>query len=157
MRNGAVALEQRAGDGWVVWRIRVDDPEQRISAPYESAGMGFLLAEESRAEMVEFAARLGCVYEGCRDDGSYGSDNDPCYTWWLRVPQAEHAQCAAQGWPQAVEECRQKLNDMFADTHYWEVMVDGPRTRALAAGKSMPALQWGGPCPGWQTRSVRLR
>ncbi|MFF8983860.1 hypothetical protein ACF08E_10790 [Streptomyces globisporus] len=125
---------------WVVWKLEVDDPEQRISEAYHEAGMGLLLAAESRETMVGFAARLGCVYEGCKDDGSYGSDNDPCYAWWIRVPQVAHAQRTARGWPLVVEECRQQLDRMFADGHHWHGWVDERRTRALSTGEMMPLL-----------------
>ncbi|NEA60376.1 hypothetical protein G3I60_40995 [Streptomyces sp. SID13666] len=130
-----------AGYAWVVWQIEVLDPECRISEPYASAGVAFLLAQESREVMVDFAGRLGCVYEGCKDDGGYGSDKDPCYSWWFRVPRAEHVRRAPQGWPVAVEEARLQLNRMFADTQHWLVTVDGRRTRALAAGEPVPPLR----------------
>ncbi|MGX1975808.1 hypothetical protein [Streptomyces kronopolitis] len=125
---------------WVVWEIVVDDPERRISEPYNTAGLAFLLAKESREAMVGFAATLGCVYEGCKDDGTVGSDDDPCYSWWFRVPQAKHAQRSAQGWPVVVEELRRQLGRMFADQHGWSGWVDGRRTRALVTGKQMPPL-----------------
>ncbi|MFE6633642.1 hypothetical protein ACFVFT_35550 [Streptomyces tendae] len=82
--SNIVKADPWAGYEWVVWQVEVDDPEQRISEPYNTAGVAFLLAEDSRKEMVDFVARLGCVYEGCRDDGTSGSDDDPCYTWWFR-------------------------------------------------------------------------
>jgi hypothetical protein len=125
---------------WVVWVIGVDDPEQRISEPYHSAGTAFLLAQESREMLVGLAARLGCVYDGCKDDGSYGSDNDPCYAWWIRVPQAEHVQRSPRGWPLAVEECRQQIDHRFADGHHWHGWVDERRTRALSTGKRVLPL-----------------
>jgi hypothetical protein len=103
--------------------------------------MGFLLAEDSREAMVDFAARLGCVYEGCKDDGSFGSDEDACYTWWIRVPQAEHAQRSPRGWPSAVEECRQKLERTFhMGWHHWHGFVDERRTRAVGSGERLPSL-----------------
>ncbi|MGW1075911.1 hypothetical protein [Streptomyces sp. NPDC002537] len=86
-----------SGFEWVVWQIVVDDPENRISAPYETEGIRFMLAERSRASMTELAARLGCVYEGCKDDGTFGSDDDPYYAWWVRVPAAEHARRGPRG------------------------------------------------------------
>ncbi|WP_327700512.1 hypothetical protein OG530_40765 [Streptomyces decoyicus] len=149
LNEGSVgALEQSRPTGadswaaydWVVWEIVVDDPERRISEPYNTAGLAFLLAKESREAMVGFAATLGCVYEGCKDDGTVGSDDDPCYSWWFRVPQAKHAQRSAQGWPVVVEELRRQLGRMFADQHSWAGWVDGRRTRALVTGKQMPPL-----------------
>ncbi|MFE7028875.1 hypothetical protein ACFU9Y_01105 [Streptomyces sp. NPDC057621] len=118
----------------------MDDPEQRISEPYHSEGMAFLLAEDSREVMADFAARLGCVYEGCRYDGSFGSDNDPCYAWCFRLPQAQNAQTDAHGWPLMVEECRQQFDRMFADRHYWHGFVDARRTRALNEGQPLAPL-----------------
>ncbi|MFH8574208.1 hypothetical protein [Streptomyces sp. NPDC017993] len=135
-----VGADSWATNDWVVWEITVYDPEYRISEPYNTAGVGFLLAKESREVMVGFADVLGCVYEGCKDDGTVGSDDDPCYSWWFRVPQAEHAQRNAQRWPVVVEELRRKLDRMFADQHHWGVLVDGRRTRALVTGEQMAPL-----------------
>ncbi|MFJ5920572.1 hypothetical protein ACIQFW_32935 [Streptomyces ardesiacus] len=137
--SNIVKADPWAGYEWVVWQVEVDDPEQRISEPYNTAGVAFLLAEDSRKEMVDFAARLGCVYEGCRDDGTSGGDDDPCYTWWFRVPQTLHAQRSARGWPVVVEECRQRLNFLFADSYHWQGRVNGHWTRAFRDGGSLPS------------------
>ncbi|MFJ5222823.1 hypothetical protein [Streptomyces sp. NPDC088400] len=137
----AVRTDPWAAYEWVLWRIRVDDPEQRISEPYHSEGMAFQLPEDSRKVMVDFAGHLGCVYEGSRDDGTFGSDGDPYYLWWVRVPQALHTRRGARGWPLAVEECQQQLDRMFADQHAWEVVVDGPLTRAFHDGKPLPLMR----------------
>ncbi|MFF9119063.1 hypothetical protein ACF09Y_26320 [Streptomyces massasporeus] len=125
---------------WVVWQIEVDDPERRISEPYHSAGEPFLLAKNSREVMVDFAERLGCIYEGCRDDGVCGSDDDPCYTWWFRVPQSLHVQRNPRGWPLVMKECQLHLNRLFADHYHWQVFVDARRTQAIMEGNPLPPL-----------------
>ncbi|MCX4516004.1 hypothetical protein OHA27_38550 [Streptomyces sp. NBC_01619] len=139
-QSSAVGSDAWTGYDWVVWRIGVDDPEHRISEPYNTAGIAFLLANDSREVMAAFAALLGCVYEGCKDDGTYGSEGDPCYSWWIRVPKAKHAQRCAQGWPVVVEELRQQLDRMFADGHHWHGHVDARRTRARLTGENVPPL-----------------
>lgn len=140
-RSSVAGVDHWADFDWVVWQVEVLDPEQQISEAYDAAGMAFLLAEDSREKMAGFAAQLGCVYEGCKDDGSYGSDNEPCYTWWFRVPQTKHVQRSPKGWPVAVEELRQLLNRVIrADTQVWSGRVDGLRTRAFSRGESVPLL-----------------
>jgi hypothetical protein len=56
---------------WVVWRINVDDPQQR-------AGHEPDLAERTKGPMTELAASVGCVYEECCDDDS-SEDDVPYY------------------------------------------------------------------------------
>ncbi|MFF1628865.1 hypothetical protein [Streptomyces sp. NPDC058272] len=139
-RSNTVDADRWSAYEWVVWQIEVLDPEQRISEPYFEEGLPFLLAKDSREVMVDFAERWGCIYEGCRDDGTFGSDDDPCYTWWFRVPQALHAQRTPRGWPLVMEECQLHLDRTFADHYHWEVAVDVRRTRALNDGKPLPPL-----------------
>ncbi|MDH6630370.1 hypothetical protein M2271_008230 [Streptomyces sp. LBL] len=138
-RGSVAGADPWAAYEWVVWQAEVLDPEQRISEPYFAAGLPFLLAKDSREAMVDFAHRLGCIYEGCRDDGTFGSENDPCYAWCFRVPQALHAQRNARGWPLAMEECQQQLNRLV-DGYPSLVAVDARRTRALKTGKPLPSL-----------------
>ncbi|MFF5976940.1 hypothetical protein ACFY7C_36095 [Streptomyces sp. NPDC012769] len=127
---------------WVVWWITVDDPEAMISESYHSGGIGFLLAQDSRKVMADLAVALGCVYEGCKDDGTFGSDNDACYTWWFKVPQAEHANRSPRGWPVVVEECRKHLErTLHLGFHHWHGFVDERRTRATVTGEHVPALR----------------
>ncbi|MFI0162099.1 hypothetical protein ACH4OH_27140 [Streptomyces albidoflavus] len=123
---------------WVVWRLEVIDPEQRISDPYTSVGMGFLLDKYSREAIAGVAGSSAAVYEGSWE-GSYGSDNDACYRWWLRVPQACHVHRTAKGWPSAVEEYRQALDRFFCNQHHWFVMIDEGRTKALQAEERQSA------------------
>lgn len=89
--------------------------------------------------MTEPAARLGCVYEGCKDDGTFGSDDDPYYAWWVRVPAAEYARRSPRGWPVAVEELRAYLDREYADNHHWHVFVDERRTSAYGPGLAVPS------------------
>ena len=136
-----VRTDPWASYDWVVWWLTVDDPEATISEPYHSAGTGFRLAQESREAMAGFTTTLGCVYEGCKDDGAFGSDNDACYTWWIKIQQAEHAHRSPRGWPVAVEECRKHLARTFhLGSHHWHGFVDGRRTRATVTGERVPAL-----------------
>ncbi|MFE4830690.1 hypothetical protein [Streptomyces sp. NPDC056672] len=132
--SNPVRADSRAGYAWVVWQLEVIDPEHRISEPYASDNMPFLLAEYSRDAVADLAARRGLVYEGCWE-GSWGSDDDPCYRWWFRVPHIRHGQRSSRGWPVAVEECRQALDRLFCDNHHWYVKVDKDRTGALKAGE----------------------
>lgn len=156
-RSRAVGGDSWAAFDWVVWQIEVLDPEFRISTPYDSAGMAFLLAEDSREVMVDFAARIGCVYEGCKDDGTWG-DNDPYYAWWIRVPQDLHTRRSPQGWPVAVEEIRQELDRTFADQHHWSCCVDERRTRVLPAEEQTPPLLWiAGQAPCVEVDAVSAR
>lgn len=141
-RSRAVRGDPWTDYDWVVWQIEVLDPEFRISEPYNSEGMAFSLAEDSREVLVDFAARIGCVYEGCKDDGTYGGDDDPCYAWWIRVPQDLHTQRSPKRWPVAVDEIRQELDRMFGDQHPWSCCVDERRTRLLPAEEQAPPPLW---------------
>ncbi|MEU6019371.1 hypothetical protein ABZ826_36890 [Streptomyces sp. NPDC047515] len=121
---------------WVVWRINVDDPEQRVTEPYGDAGMAPDLAEHTRGPMTELAASLGCVYEDCCDDDSYGDDVH-YYAWWVRLPQAEHARRGKDGIPVAVDRLRQYLVTVLPDQLPWEIVPDRERTVDHAASSAM--------------------
>ncbi|MEV6424681.1 hypothetical protein [Streptomyces sp. NPDC051662] len=146
----AVRTDPWAAYVWVLGRIRVDCPEQRISEPCHSEGMAFLLPEDGREVMVDFAGRPGdgrllwaawVRLRGLPDDGTCGSDGDPYYVWWVRVPQALHTRRGASGWPLAIAERQQQLGRMFAHQHAWEVRVDGPLAQALHDGKPLPPMR----------------
>lgn len=132
--SGTAKVDAWTGYEWVIWQIEVIDPEYRISEPYVSENVPFLLDEYSREAVADLAVHWGCVYEGSWE-GAWGSDNDPCYRWWFRVPQARHSQRGPRGWPVAVEECQQALDRFFCDHHQWWGIVDRRRTEALRAGQ----------------------
>ncbi|MEU9984846.1 hypothetical protein [Streptomyces sp. NPDC050856] len=86
--------------------------------------------------MTELAASLGCVYEDCCDDDTYGSDDDPYYAWWIRVPQAEHRR-GKDGILLVIHTLRQYLATLLPDQLPWHISPDRERTVDHAANMAM--------------------
>lgn len=115
----------------MVWRINVDDPEQR-------AGEEPDLADRTEGPMTELAASMGCVYDDCVD---YDADEDdvPYYAWWVRVPAAEHTRRSKDGIPPAVDTLRRYLATQLPTGLEWEITPDRERTIEHAAASEVRA------------------
>ncbi|WP_328681832.1 hypothetical protein OG905_38450 [Streptomyces sp. NBC_00322] len=116
---------------WVVWRINVDDPEQRAGAEPD-------LAELTRQPMTDLAASLGCVYEDCCDDDS-SEDDVPYYAWWVRLPAAGHARRNPVGIPLALDRLREYLATQLPPGLEWEITPDRARTYDHAGSSALRA------------------
>ncbi|MFH8371806.1 hypothetical protein [Streptomyces sp. NPDC018031] len=115
MALGSVQAKEWEDFDWAVWQVTVDDPENRLVSSREQHDQRPDLAEGTRQPMTELTASLGCVYEDCCDHDTYGTDDDPYYAWWIRVPQTEHNRRGKDGIPLVIHILRQYLATLLPD------------------------------------------